>query len=113
MSHVVQVGGRFILVHSHPVSLLCYISVSCVWLILYSEKQCSVLTNPSNGEVVVTTVLVGGEARYFCNDGYRLNGVSNRLCQYDENWSGSEPRCERKFNQEEIVTVTYICVHFV
>ena len=74
-------------------------------LLFYSEKQCPHLSDPSNGEVVVMSALVGGEAMYFCDNGYKLNGVSSRKCQSDETWSGSEPSCDCKINREEIVTI--------
>ncbi len=42
--------------------------------------------------------LVGGSARYFCDNGFSLVGDSRRVCRPDETWSGDVPTCERKYD---------------
>ncbi len=40
--------------------------------------------------------LVGGSARYFCDNGFSLvGGDSRRVCRPDETWGGDVPTCER------------------
>ena len=57
---------------------------------------CPELGNPENGQVVVEGRKVGSTASYTCNEGYRLHGLQTRTCQFILEWSGSEPRCNRK-----------------
>ncbi|XP_041475001.1 sushi, von Willebrand factor type A, EGF and pentraxin domain-containing protein 1-like isoform X1 [Lytechinus variegatus] len=33
------------------------------------------------------------EIEYHCTEGYKIQGVSRRICQADQNWSGSLPEC--------------------
>ncbi len=54
------------------------------------------ITAPVNGEVLITSHLYGGLAKYKCNDGFTLMGDGIRNCTEDENtvkWSGSQPQC--------------------
>jgi len=54
------------------------------------------LLDPNNGTVTLTGTGLGAEASYSCIEGFRINGTSNRVCQMDDEWSGSEPTCDRK-----------------
>ncbi len=54
------------------------------------------ITAPVNGEVLITSHLYGGSAKYKCNDGFTLMGDGMRNCTEDEStvkWSGSQPQC--------------------
>ena len=64
--------------------------------------MCRLLTDaPDNGDIDCS---LGGDGQpnpgdtctYSCNDGFGLQGGSaTRICQNDETWSGSIPRCRR------------------
>ena len=63
---------------------LCHTVVQCV------EE----LSNPTNGNVMVTGDTYLSEAHYDCIEGYAVVGASVRVCQADGLWSASEPHCE-------------------
>ena len=54
---------------------------------------CSNLPSPANGQVVISSLLVGSRATYTCSSGYVLVGEESRTCQADGNWSGRAPTC--------------------
>ena len=47
----------------------------------------------THGNVVVSGLTVGSTATYSCNEGYNLNGVEERVCQSDGEWSDIAPVC--------------------
>ena len=59
-------------------------------------KRCPSLRDPPNGRVSDGSRYVGYSATYNCSHGYRLVGVSYRVCQLNKIWSGSQPSCSRK-----------------
>ena len=61
------------------------------------DGECPELPNPINGIVTWTSLSPGGVATYTCNDGFRLVGISTRICGSGGIWSGMAPTCERKF----------------
>ena len=65
--------------------------------ILYqtAASGCERLENPENGRVWFASTEVGSFAKYFCNDGFRLEGFKFRKCLVS-GWSGMAPTCERK-----------------
>ena len=55
---------------------------------------CGSLSDPDNGQVRMTNgTQLGSEAIYSCSYGYRLAGDATRICEIDEDWSGSPPDC--------------------
>ena len=57
------------------------------------------LTNPVNGMVTFSTTTIGSTATYTCDVGYRLEGVSTRMCDViagESKWSGTTPICQSK-----------------
>jgi len=58
--------------------------------------DCGTLPDPTNGTVTLMGTRLGAEASYNCTEGFRINGTTNRTCQMDDEWSGSEPTCDRK-----------------
>lgn len=64
--------------------ILCFIS---------SVIQCALLRTISRGSVSVR----GKIATYTCSAGYKIDGVQQRECQADGQWSGYEPKCSGEF----------------
>lgn len=50
-------------------------------------------TDPNVG-VERNDTLFGAVARYYCIEGYVLQGTANRTCQMNSMWSGTAPTCE-------------------
>lgn len=56
--------------------------------------DCGELSSPDNGEVDVTEgTRLNAVATYSCLLGYRLDGVEERTCGPDGQWSDSVPAC--------------------
>ena len=55
---------------------------------------CPTLSDPVDGQVVLTGTLYGSQAAYNCNETLILNGNESRICGADGQWSGSEPTCD-------------------
>ena len=51
---------------------------------------------PGNGSTTVTSDTVGSIARHFCDEGFNLEGLSQRECLANGSWSGSLPTCKSK-----------------
>ena len=67
-----------------------------------TDIQCdnSSVIIPDNGNVSCTSGKVGvgykgDTCNFTCNTGYELTGSDTRICQSDENWSGSDAVCRR------------------
>ena len=58
--------------------------------------QCPRLSDPRNGNVTYAYGYAGETAVYNCYHGYKLIGMSSRVCEESEKWSGSQPQCSRK-----------------
>ena len=52
---------------------------------------CPALDDPTDGSLQYSSVDVGAEARYSCNEGFLLEGAPTRVCQTDASWSGEVP----------------------
>ena len=63
---------------------------SCLYHIALS---CNDPGAPNNGKRTITTVTVGSEVMFSCNIGYILIGDTVQVCQPDQTWSGTLPRC--------------------
>ncbi|XP_030648155.1 seizure protein 6 [Chanos chanos] len=57
--------------------------------------SCALPDGPANGEVSVTSLHPGGEAYFYCQTGYQLQGPSTLTCRNATTpyWSGREPKC--------------------
>ncbi|CAI8000473.1 Sushi, von Willebrand factor type A, EGF and pentraxin domain-containing protein 1, partial [Geodia barretti] len=60
-----------------------------------SIVNCGFLDPPKDGRVSFTSTSFGAVAAYVCFPGYRLEGVEERTCQADGQWSDQEPSCRR------------------
>ena len=62
--------------------------------------QCPTLDSPMNGSLLISGTGVGvyqETATYACATGFALDGMSERVCQSDGTWSGSDPTCQSKY----------------
>ncbi|XP_035674957.1 P-selectin-like [Branchiostoma floridae] len=60
-----------------------------------TELQCASLAAPNHGMVSSSTNLVGDTVTFSCDPGFEIHGSTDRLCQADGTWSGSQPRCRK------------------
>ena len=61
---------------------------------MYAAVDCGNLTDISNGLVSLTETTFGSIATYSCDEGFGLQGSSERVCEATGQWNGSEPLCE-------------------
>ena len=52
---------------------------------------------PANGNTFITTTTFDSVVNHTCNEGFILNGASQRTCLENSSWSDSLPTCNRKF----------------
>ena len=66
--------------------------------------DCGTLSPPTNGSVSYSnSTTEGSVATYSCDSGYTLTGDdTERTCQADGTWSGSEPTCEQVPSGQQI-----------
>ena len=57
----------------------------------------------SNGMVSFNSTVEGSMANYTCDEGYILDGVVQRTCEENGQWSGDVPQCQRK-----LISITMI-----
>ena len=69
----------------------------CSFFFLHKHAvvDCGSLPDPANGMVAMTASTFDSTANYSCIGGYELVGNSQRICQADGQWSGSEPTCSK------------------
>ena len=86
----------------------------------YTGIDCGPLPDIANGKVAITPdTRFGSTATYSCNTGHDLVGIATRRCKADGQWSGQEPRCDRKYyviiknNQYLLYVQLLIVVAFV
>ena len=64
---------------------------------LFPVVNCGNPGTPSNGRRTGSSTTYNSVVTYTCNTGYTLQGSNRRTCQSNGQWSGSLPRCNRKF----------------
>jgi len=64
---------------------------------LYIATDCGDPGTPSNGNTIITTTTIGSVVNHTCDEGYVLEGESQRECLANRSWSGSLPSCSSKF----------------
>ena len=72
-------------------------------MVVYTHTviMCPQLIKPDNGQVTITTYVVGGVAAYSCNYGYTLNGTNTSRCEQNGvigQWTLQMPTCSCKLN---------------
>ena len=71
-----------------------------IWIHLILGVQCEMpgaLVNGTTRVVGDPSLTVGTKLSYSCKRGSGLSGPSERVCQSDGEWSGSEPKCLCKY----------------
>lgn len=58
-----------------------------------SGVDCGPPDRPTQGTTEHTSTEYGAEAKYVCNTGYVLSGVSSAVCTTDGTWSSRPPTC--------------------
>ena len=61
--------------------------------IIISAVECPRLITPPKASINYIGSGFGAIARYRCDPGYTLVGVSSRTCKSDGEWSGDDPVC--------------------
>lgn len=65
---------------------------------MHTAVNCGDLQAPLNGQVTFSSTDSGSIATYHCNNGYILDGESERVCQESNGvWSGRAPTCRGKY----------------
>ena len=81
----------------HEYNNACIDCIHHVSYYLFVVINCGELTSPANGDVEVSSALLGGVANYTCINGYHVTEPDTRTCGDDGNWSGEEPSCHSKY----------------
>ena len=58
-----------------------------------SVITCGTLNNPQNGNVNIVGAGADSLATYSCNSGFKLQGITQRICSISGSWSGIPPTC--------------------
>ena len=58
--------------------------------------DCGIPETPTNGVVKFNSTLRGSNATYECNERCIHDGVVQRVCQGNSQWSGNVPHCNSK-----------------
>lgn len=100
--------------HSAPVSLQSAQKTSTNLgdrFFFYSSAvvNCGLLDPPKDGRVSFTSTSYTAVAVYVCFPGYRLEGVEERTCQANGEWSDEEPSCE---SEHSLITLTIFHWYF-
>ena len=78
-----------------------------------SVVDCGPLSDPANGIVQVQNTTLGTTARYECNEGYELGGLTDefRFCTVTGMWSDTDPTCDRKLlsNTDSSIHCLEVC----
>ena len=67
--------------------------------IVFSAKSCPHPGRPRNGNVK-GLFRFGERVDYTCDECYKLKGPSYRQCQADQQWTDTQPTCERKYRKD-------------
>ena len=60
----------------------------------FTTVDCRPLSDPTNGQVVISGTTLGKIANYTCDPKYTLFGNSSRVCKNDGAWSGQAATCQ-------------------
>ena len=60
------------------------------------QRRCPWLKAPDHGSIRIQGTYPGAYARYWCDEGYKLWGNTNRWCLQSGVWGGEKPICKRE-----------------
>ena len=63
------------------------------YIVLFFAGHCPNVSEPANGEVLLSGLSVGDTATFTCNTGYELVGEQTITCQNNGTLSNSPPVC--------------------
>lgn len=64
--------------------------------VLFTELMCQLPNQTANSFYEVYSLLVGAKVMYYCQLGFEITaGDGVRVCQPNQTWSGSDPKCTR------------------
>lgn len=97
LGHAKGMEGGVELIQHAEVELASYQSYSLHTrlMILENRANCGDPGTPVNGRRVLGTTFQGDIVRYFCSQGFQLEGDQQRVCQRNGQWSGRLPICRR------------------
>ncbi len=72
--------------------------------------DCGSLPAPENGNIVLSDTTFRSTARYSCEAGFGLVGVSVRTCEASGEWSGTAPFCQSEYKMYRI-SVEVCCLY--
>ncbi|XP_060077759.1 sushi, von Willebrand factor type A, EGF and pentraxin domain-containing protein 1-like, partial [Ylistrum balloti] len=61
-----------------------------------SPVSCGTPADIENGRFIGNEFRYGSTVRYFCDDGYLISGVEERVCEQNGRWTSQMPNCRRR-----------------
>ena len=83
-------------IHSFLCSSLYILPKYALILHLPPVVDCESLPHPTNGFVAFSSTIFNSVATYGCQQGYQLEGETQRTCLASSQWSGAQPSCSSK-----------------
>ena len=69
-----------------------------MYLLTFLVTDCEQPASPMHGRVIVSSTSSGSLASYQCDNGYKLVGHKERICDaMDGTWTYSDPTCHGEF----------------
>ena len=65
--------------------------------VFFAARNCGHPGSPVNGNINSDVFTYGSRVEYTCDKGYILVGSNQRVCQANQMWSGTLPRCTSRF----------------
>ena len=82
------------------------------YIVPFFAGHCSNVSEPANGEVLLSGLSVGDTATFTCNTGYELVGEQTISCQTNGTWSNPPPVCLSGMNFLPMILVKGIILKY-